>query len=287
MKAGARRKIREALVTSPSLLWLGLFFLIPTVLVFVLALRPANPYGGMGRGWTLENLRRLADPATLAVAGRTLAISVAVTLICLLLAIPIGYFLARVAPRWRNILLMLVIFPFWTSFLIRIFAWKELLHPDGLIKRALVFLGFAGPQSSLLYNSGAVVLISVYAFLPFTILPISAAADKFDFQLIEAARDLGARPFQAFLRIFLPGIRRGLLTAILFVFIPALGSYVIPDIVGGASGELLGNKIAQRVFVDRNLPLASALSVVLILSVLAPLAASLFLQRKKDRPEIL
>ena len=287
MKADTRKKLQEALVSSPSLLWLGLFFLFPTLLVFVLALRPANPYGGIGQGWTLENIRRLADPSYLDVAWRTLEISLVTTVICLLLAVPIGYYLARVSLKWRNLFLMLIIIPFWTNFLIRVFAWKVLLHPEGPIKHILVFLGLAGPQTSLLYNAGAVVLVSVYTFLPFTILPIYAAADKFDFQLLEAARDLGARKFQAFRRIFLPGIRRGLFTAILFVFIPALGSYVIPDIVGGPGGELIGNKIAQRVFVDRNLPLASAISAVLILSVLAPLAAVLFLQRKDERPEIL
>jgi len=287
MKRGTRKKLQEALVSSPSLLWLGLFFLLPTLLVFILALRPANPYGGIGQGWTLENLRRLTDRTYLEVARRTLEISLITTVICLLLAVPIGYYLARLSMKWRNLFLMLIIIPFWTNFLIRIFAWKVLLHPEGLIKHSLVFLGLAGPQTSLLYNAGAVVLVSVYTFLPFTILPIYAAADKFDFQLLEAARDLGARRFQAFRRIFLPGIRRGLFTAVLFVFIPALGSYVIPDIVGGPGGELIGNKIAQRVFVDRNLPLASAISAVLILSVLAPLAAVLFLQPKGERPEIL
>ncbi len=168
--------------------------------------------------------------------------------------------MARASERRRRILLMLIIVPFWTSFLIRIFAWKSLLHPEGLVKKALVALGLAGPETSLLYNAGAVLLVMVYTYLPFAILPIYAAAEKFDFRLIEAARDLGARPFQAFRRVFLPGIRRGLLTAVLVVFIPALGSYVIPDLVGGPSSEMIGNKIAQRVFVDRNLPHASALS---------------------------
>ncbi len=182
---------------------------------------------------------------------------------------------------------MLVIVPFWTSFLVRVFAWKSLLHPEGLIKRILVACGLAAHQATLLYHPAAVVLVMVYTFLPFTILPIYAAAEKFDFRLIEAARDLGARPLQAFRRIFLPGIRRGLLTAVLVVFIPALGSYIIPDIVGGPSSEMLGNKIAQRVFVDRNLPHAAALSAVLILAVLAPLVAVLVLQRKKEKPDII
>jgi spermidine/putrescine transport system permease protein len=281
-----RERIQEWLVSLPSLFWLSLFFLLPTLFVFAIALRPSTPFGGMGEGWTLEHLRQLTDPNFLAVAWRTLWISVVTTLICILLSVPVGYHLARISPKWRNFSLMLVIIPFWTNFLIRVFAWKVLLHPEGPIKHLLVFFGLIEPQAPLLYNSAAVVLVSVYTFLPFTILPIYAAADKFDFLLLEAARDLGAKSFQAFRRIFLPGIRRGLYTAVLFVFIPSLGSYIIPDIVGGPSGEMLGNKIAQRVFVDRNLPQASALSVVLILSVLAPVVAILFLQRKREKPEI-
>jgi spermidine/putrescine transport system permease protein len=287
MKRESRQKIRESLVSFPSLFWLSLFFIVPTLFVFAIALKPANPYGGIGSGWTWDNLRSLVNPNYLAVAWRTLWISVLSAAVCIVLATPIGYYLARVTARWKGFFLMLIIVPFWTNFLIRIFAWKVLLHPEGAIKKALAFSGLIGPQASLLYNAGAVVLVTVYTFLPFTILPIYAAAEKFDFQLLEAARDLGAKRLQAFAKVFLPGIRRGLITAVLFVFIPALGSYVIPDIVGGPSGEMIGNKIAQRVFVDRNLPQASALSIVLILSVLAPLVTVLVLQRKRDKPESL
>jgi spermidine/putrescine transport system permease protein len=287
MRRESRRSIREILVSFPSLFWLSLFFIIPMLFVFAIALKPANPYGGIGSGWTWDNFRSLASPNYLIVAWRTLWISVLSAAICILLAIPIGYYLARVSARWKGFFLMLIIVPFWTNFLIRVFAWKVLLHPEGVIKKALAFSGLISPQASLLYNAGAVVLVTVYTFLPFTILPIFAAADKFDFELLEAARDLGAKRLQAFAKVFLPGIRRGLITAVLFVFIPALGSYVIPDIVGGPSGEMIGNKIAQRVFVDRNLPQASALSVVLILSVLAPLLTVLVLQRKREKPESL
>jgi len=283
MRIEARRKFREILVSFPSLFWLSLFFIVPTLFVFAIALKPANPYGGIGPGWTWDNFRSLANPNYLTVAWRTVWISVVSAAACIVLAIPIGYYLARVSARWRSIFLMLIIVPFWTNFLIRIFAWKVLLHPEGVIKKALAFAGLVGAQTSLLYNAGAVVLVTVYTFLPFTILPIYAAAEKFDFQLLEAARDLGARRFQAFIKVFLPGIRRGLVTALLFVFIPALGSYVIPDIVGGPGGEMIGNKIAQRVFVDRNLPRAGALSVILILSVLAPLLAVLVMQRKREK----
>jgi spermidine/putrescine transport system permease protein len=277
------RRWQEALLTTPSFLWLVVFFLVPTALVFILAFRPSDPFGGIGRGWTLGTLRALADPQYLAIAWRTLWVSFVTTAFCMLLAVPTGYTLARASARRRQLLLMLVIVPFWTSFLIRVFAWKSILHPEGIIKKALVFLGAVDANDSLLYNLGAVVLVTVYTFLPFAILPIYAAAEKFDYRLIEAARDLGARPFTAFCRVFIPGIRQGLVTAVLVVFIPALGSYVIPDIVGGPGSELLGNKISQRVFVDRNLPLAGGLSIVLILAVLMPLLVVLAPQRQGAR----
>jgi len=280
-----RRRGQEILLTAPSFLWLSLFFLIPVALVFILAFRPADPFGGIGRGWTTATIKGLADPQYLIIAWRTLWVSFVTTVICLLLAVPTGYAVARAPERRRNFLLMMVIVPFWTSFLIRVFAWKSILHPEGLIKKILIAVGLVDPGTSLLYNLGSVVLVMVYTFLPFAILPIYAAAEKFDVRLIEAARDLGARPFQAFRKVFLPGIRQGLVTAVLVVFIPALGTYVIPDIVGGPGSELLGNKIAQRVFVDRNLPLAGGLSIVLILAVLAPLLAVLALQGKKSRTE--
>ena len=282
-----KRRRAEWLVTLPTFLWLTLFVVIPMLLVFIIAFRPANPYGGIGRGWTLANIRALWTPAMLTIAWRTLWTSLLTTAISLLLAIPTGYAIARASEKWRNRLLMLVIVPFWTSFLVRVFAWKSLLHPEGLIKRLLDGLGLTESGTTLLYHPAAVVLVMVYTFLPFTILPIYAAAEKFDFRLVEAARDLGARPFQAFRKVFLPGIRRAVLTAVLVVFIPALGSYIIPDLVGGPAGEMLGNKIAQRVFTDRNLPLAAALSAVLVLAVLAPLVAVLTLQRKSKKADLI
>jgi spermidine/putrescine transport system permease protein len=278
-----KKKVQEWLVTAPSLFWLILLFLIPTLIVFAIAFKPTDLYGGIGAGWSLATLRSLGNPNYPIIIWRTLYLSLLTTVACILLATPAGYCLARAGERWRQFLLLLVIIPFWTSFLIRIFAWKTLLHPEGLIKKSLVFLHLLRPEASLLYNAWAVWLVMVYTFLPFAILPIYAAAEKFDFRLMEASQDLGARRWQSFLYVFLPGIRRGLWTSILVVFIPALGSYVIPDIVGGPGGEMLGNKIAQRVFVDRNLPHASGLSALLILAVLLPLLAVMVLQKKKGK----
>jgi spermidine/putrescine transport system permease protein len=184
---------------------------------------------------------------------------------------PVAWFLARVHPVWRPRLLLLVIVPFWTNFLIRVFAWNQILHSEGGLARFLRAINLLGENESLLFNSGAVVLVSVYTYLPFAILPLYAAAEKFDFSLLDAARDLGANAFRAFTSVFLPGIRKGITTAFVIVFIPMLGSYVVPDLVGGTDGQMIGNKIAQRNFADRNLPAASAMAAVLTLFVLAPM----------------
>ncbi len=282
MERRPSKNISEWLLSLPSFSWLSLFFLLPTLLVTAIAFRPATADGGIGGGWTLKNVSVLFTAHTGFLAWRSFWISTAATLICLLLALPCAYQIARCGPAWRRILLLLVVVPFWTNFLVRVFAWKALLHPEGPLKRLALAFGLVRPEATLLYHPGAVLLVTVYAFLPFAILPIYAAAEKFDVQLSEAARDLGASRWQSFRRVFLPAIRRGLLTAALVVFIPALGSYVIPDLVGGPTSEMIGNKIAQRVFVDRNLPQAGALSLALILAVVAPLLAVLFLQPRRS-----
>lgn len=287
MRAESRLKLSEWLVTLPSFVWLLVLFLIPTVLVFAITFKPATPYGGIGAGWTLDTLRTLGNPNYPAIIWRTIWLSIVATALCILLATPMGYYMARVSPSRRRMVLLLVILPFWTSFLVRIFAWKVLLHPEGMLKHALVFLGLCSPDTSLLYNAYAVLLVMVYTELPFAILPIYAASEKFDFRLIEAAKDLGATSFRAFRSIFLPGIRVGLLTAFLMVFIPSLGSYVIPDIVGGPTSEMLGNKIAQRTFVDRNLPHAAGLSALLTVAVLIPMVAITALRRKENPKDAL
>lgn len=272
---------REWLLTLPSLAWLLVLFLVPAAVVLAMAFKPSDPFGGLGPGWTLETLRTLGSPNYPAIVWRTVWYSVLTTALCLVLATPMAYFMARTGARWRNLLLLAVIVPFWTSFLVRIFAWKVLLHPDGVLKHALVAAGLVSPETSLLYNPAAVLLVLVYTELPFAILPLYAAAEKFDFRLLEAARDLGASPWQAFSRVFLPGIQRGLLTAMLVTFIPALGAYIVPDLMGGPNSEMIGNKIAQRTFVDRNLPQASALSALLALAILAPSMLALMLDRRR------
>lgn len=262
--ASRTRPWAEWLLTLPSLLWLLAFFVAPAGIILALAFRPANMQGGVADGWTLDNFRALWDVQYFTIFWRTFWQCTATTFICLVLAIPSAYAMARARPFLRNLLLLLIIVPFWTNFLIRVFAWKSLLHPQGIISRLLQSLGLVEDGGVLLYNPGAVLLVMVYTQLPFAILPLFAAAEKFDFNLLEAARDLGASNWQAFRDVFLRGIGRGIGAAALMVFVCTLGMYVVPDIVGGTDSEMLGNKIAQRVQKDRHLPLASALSSVML-----------------------
>lgn len=274
-------------MSTPSVVWLLLFFVIPTLMVVAISFHAAAPDGGIGREWTLATWRSISNPNYPSIIWRTLWISAATAFLCVALALPCAFAIARMPQRWRAIMAGLIMLPFWTSFVVRVFAWRLLLHPEGFLKYMLVSLGLAKPETQLLYNSGAILLVSVYSFLPFAIMPLYAAAEKFDFSLLEAARDLGARSFLAFRRVFIPGIRRGLISAILMVFIPSVGSYVIPDLVGGRDSELIGNKIYQRTFPDRNLPHASALSAIMTIGVLAPLALIALALRRQDRRQTL
>jgi spermidine/putrescine transport system permease protein len=272
----------EWAATAPSLIWLALFFLLPTLLVFAVAFRPADPYGGIAPGWTLDSWRALGNASYPAIAWRTLWISALSAVLCVAISVPVAWQMARAPLRWRRPLLLLVVVPFWTSFLVRVFAWRIILHPEGVLRRLLAGSGLIPPDASLLYNAPAVLLITVYSFIPFAILPVYAAAERFDFQLLEAARDLGAGRATAVRRVFLPGIGRGIRNAALLVFIPALGSYVVPDLVGGTASEMVATKIAQRAFTDRHLPHAAALAALLTLVVLLPLLLALWFRTGRE-----
>ncbi|MBF0235060.1 MAG: ABC transporter permease [Desulfamplus sp.] len=269
----------EIKLSLPSLLWLLVFFMIPTVIVVLISFKNPDPFGGIGVGWSINGFSDIMNSYFAVILWRTVKLSLLTTIICLLLAMPVAIYMAKADAKIQNLLLLLIVIPFWTNFLIRIYAWKTVLHPEGFLKKIFFTFGLVPENGSLLYNEGAVLLVLVYAYLPFAILPLYTAIEKFDFRLIEAARDLGSGAVRSFVKIFLPGISQGIISAVMVVFIPALGSYVIPDMVGGPDGEMLGNKIAQRVFVDRNLPKGSALSTLLILAVILPGLIRIFIKK--------
>jgi spermidine/putrescine transport system permease protein len=309
MSSSVKSKKAEWLTTLPSLVWLLLFFAVPALIVLAFTFHAHTPNGGVGE-WSLSTWRDLVDPDYPAIVWKTIRISFEVTFWCILLSLPCAYAIARLPKRWRALVAGAIMMPFWTSFVVRVFAWKTLLHPDGwlqacyltwlrvsewvfdwlpsFLQKFFVFIGFASQDrvdpmlSTVLDSEAAVILVSVYTFLPFAIMPMYTAAEKFDFSLLEAARDLGAKNFYAFRKIFIPGIRQGIISAVLMVFIPTIGSYVIPQMLGGTECIIIGNKIFMRAMQNRNIPHASALATLMAISVLLPLGCAMWWKKRQE-----
>lgn len=275
--AGRPRAAGAALL-APGALWLVLFFLVPIGVMAGYSLMRRGAYGGVEAALTLEQYRRFLDPLYLDILRRTLVWSALCTALCLLLGYPVAYVIAR-ARRWRQVLLFLVVLPFWTSFLVRMFAMIFLLRDSGFVNGALLALGLIDRPLPLLYTPFAVVLGLVYGFLPLMILPIYASLEKLDDTLLEAAEVLGARPWARFRRVILPLSLPGVVAGSLLTFIPALGSFLTSDLLGGAKQVMIGNLIQNQFTVSRNWPFGAALSVVLMVLVLIPVLVYL---RRRD-----
>ena len=274
-----RPQARAWLLLAPGTLWLLVFFLVPILIMLVYSVMPRGIYGGVDPGFTLEHYRRFFDPLYLDILQRTFVWSVACTVICLVLGYPVAYVIAR-AGRWKSFLLFLVVLPFWTSFLVRTFAMIFLLRDTGLINNWLVKLGV--DPIAMLYTPFAVMAGLVYGFLPFMILPIYASLEKLDFSLLEAAEVLGARPAERFRRVTLPLSMPGVVAGCLLVFIPALGSFLTSDLLGGAKEMMIGNLVQNQFSAARNWPFGSAASFIVMALVLA--AVMLYL-KVKDREQ--
>jgi spermidine/putrescine transport system permease protein len=257
---------------GPQAFWLTVFFAAPLAIIVAYSFMKRDLYGGVLPAFSLDAYSALANPTLLSVAWRTLWVSFLATVFTILIALPCGYSIARSGNQAMR--LFLVIVPFWTNFLIRIYAWIAILGNEGFLNDLLKLLGLRSDSVQFLYNQGAVVLVLVYMYLPYAILPLFSTIDKFDFTLLEAARDLGATRMQALLKVLIPNIRGGLVTAVLFTFIPIFGAYAVPLLVGGKDSYMLGNVIADQVTKTRNWPLASSISMGV--TVLAGLAAIIF-----------
>ncbi len=264
MKAAHRQAL---LLLIPCGLALLLLFVLPQALMFEASLGRRSAYGGVLHEWGLSNYTRALEPIYLAILARSFGLAFLTTLLCLLLAYPVAYWLGlRVSPRWRSALVVLVILPFWTSFLVRMYAWVFMLRTEGLVNALLAHLGL-GPWS-LLYNDGAVLLGQVYGELPFMILPLYASIEKLDRSLLEAAADLGSTPSRTLWRVTVPLTKPGIVAGCVLVFIPSLGAYLAPDLLGGARTVYIGNLIQSQFAVARDMPFGSSLSFLLSLLVL-------------------
>jgi spermidine/putrescine transport system permease protein len=262
----------QRFLIAPAILWLLALTLAPLVIVMVVSLATRGPYGKTIYDFTAANFIRALDPLYLGAYWRTIWIATTTTLLCSVVSYPVAYYLAFRAPgRWKRTLLVLTVIPFWTSFLIRTYAWILLLRSEGVINSMLMSSGLIGTPLKLLYSDFAVLVGQVYGELPFMILPIYVALDRLDVRLLEAAQDLGANRFWTFLKVTLPLSRPGLLAGTVLVFIPSLGAYITPDLLGGAKSVMIGNLI-QNQFAQLNQPFGSALSLILTAAVLLLLA---------------
>jgi len=247
--------------STPITVWLTLLFVLPTLIVVVYSFLKKGLYGGVEWIFSAEGYNFFKSSYFFKIMWNTLEISVLSTLLTVLIAIPVALYVAT--SKYKHMLLFLIIIPFWTNFLIRIYSWIALLGNNGLLNNLLIKMGLEPHQ--FLYNKFAVILVTVYAYLPYAILPLYSTIEKFDFSIIDAARDLGATKKEAYTKIFLPNIKPGIITAILFTFIPALGSYAIPQLVGGTDSQMLGNIIARELTITRDWPKAAAISTILII----------------------
>jgi len=263
----------------PAWLWMALLFLAPFGIVLAYSVLTRGTYGGVGQPWTLENYRRLLDPLYLTILLRSFGMAAAATAVCLVLAFPAALFIAR-AVRHRNLYLQLVMLPFWTSFLVRTYAWMFLLRDTGLINTALQRAGMIHGPLPLLYNNAAVLLGLVYGYLPFMVLPIYATLERLDPALTEAAADLGARPMTTLLRVIVPLSKPGIVAGAVLVFIPCLGAYLTPDLLGGGRTALVGNLVQNQFTTARDWPFGSVVSIALMGLVTALLWALLRRQRE-------
>ncbi len=282
-------RLARAVVPGLPFLWLAVFFLLPFLIVLKISLSdpataqpPYRPVLDLSRGLEslqaflsgldLENFRTLlSDDLYFDAAVSSLRIAAIATLLLLVIGYPIAYAMAAAPARWRPLLLALVVLPFWTSFLIRVYAWIVILRPEGLLSQALIGFGLLAEPLAVLNTETAVFIGLVYAYLPFMVLPLYATLERLDDTLIEAAQDLGSPPWRAFWQITLPLSLPGVVAGSLLCFIPIVGEFVVPDLLGGSATLMIGRTLWSEFFSNRDWPLASAVAIVLLVILVIPI----------------
>lgn len=268
---------------SPGALWILVFFNLPLLIMLFISFVERGRAGGIKIPpvYTIENYRLFFNSCAsqfsgpecnpflyLGIFGHSVRIGLIVTFFCILVGYPLAYFMAKQKQVWRDALMILVIIPFWTNFLVRTYALKSVLATEGLLNSFLMNLHLISQPLNLLFNEFAVVVGLIYGYLPFAVLPMYTSIEKFDHSLMEAASDLGAPPVKAFLRVMLPMTLPGVVAALVLVFVPVVGAFITPDIMGGGKVEMIGTLINRQFGVARNWPFGSAMSLILMLLVL-------------------
>jgi spermidine/putrescine transport system permease protein len=270
---------------GPGLVWMGLLFFVPLCLVVAISFADRGTYGGIIWTLSLTNYLDLLHPLYAHILGQSILLAAVTTFLCLIMGFPLAYYIARAAPGRQGLWLLLVMIPFWTNFLVRTYAWMFILRTEGLLNTLLLKLGLIAAPIELLYSNTAVVIGLVYGYLPFMVLPLYVALERVDQMLVEAAWDLYATRWAVFWRIILPLAKPGVMAGCLLVFIPSLGAFLTPDLLGGARSMMIGNLIQHEFLVARDWPLGAAISCVLMLFVVGMMGWALRAAKPLSRQE--
>lgn len=263
------RKNKTALkLLSPIFIWMLCFFIIPVILMIFVSFCTRGEYGEVVKQLNIENYIRFIDPMYISIFLKSLFIALVTTVICLILGYPFAYYIGRAPKKLRGALILLIMLPFWTNSLIRTYAWIILLRTEGIINSYLINFHIIKEPLKLLYNNTSVLIGMVYMMFPFMVLPIYSSVEKLDKSFIEAASDLGAAPVKSFIKVILPLTLPGIMAGCLLVFVPTLGYFFIPDLMGGSKVILLSNLIKNQYLTARDWPFGSAISVILIIVML-------------------
>jgi spermidine/putrescine transport system permease protein len=268
-RSGRQSNRALAVLLSPSLFWLLIFFVAPILIVLVVSFSKRSLLGLVAYEFNLANyVRVFSDAIYLRIFWKSLWLALLNTVLCLILAYPFAFYIARRSPRWQTILIFLVMVPFWTNFLVRTYALIFIIRDTGLINGWLMTLGLVDEPLQIMFTQTAVALGLLYGYLPFAVLPLYASIEQLDFDYVRAAQDLGANGVRVFLRIILPLTMPGVIAASIIVFIPSLGAYVTPDLMGGGNTFLIGNVLQQQFLTVRDWPFGSAMGFILMIMVL-------------------
>lgn len=285
-----RQSVILGALLAPVTLFLGVFFVLPLLIIAVFSVLTPGLYGGVewafyhwnyGRifGWA-DGIMEVYEPIYLRILLRSLTFAALTVIVTLLLCYPVAFWVSRLPDRWRLVFLFLITLPFFSSLIVRLYAWLLILKPTGLFNSVLMNLGVISQPLEILYTPAAVVLGMVYVMIPFMFLPLFASVDNLDRAQVEASLDLGANRVQTFVKVILPQTMPGIMGGAVIVFIPSVGNFIVPDVLGGAKGLMVGNLVEQQFLSSRNWPFGSALSMIIMAVVLTVLLIAVARARK-------
>lgn len=279
-RRGRAASVEKLALLGPGVAYGAAFLLVPLTLIVVYAFLSPSRFGGAQRPVTLDNVRRLTEPVYREVIATSVTLSAAAALIALAIGYPMAYAITKLPSRWRTVALIAVVLPFWTNFLIRMYAWIVLLNNEGLVNKLLGGVGLTDDPVALMNNRPAIVLGFVYAYLPLMILPLYAAIERLDVEVLEAATNLGAGPWTRFRTVLFPLTSSGAITGMLFVFIPSLGNFIVPELLGGGKTATVGTLARDQYLKARNWPFGAAIALFVLVVVVGIVVAQSRLARR-------